>query len=606
MTIVVLVKVVPDLDKMAFDPSQKTTVREGGGLFLNPLDSRALAVASTLRNVGEEIVALTMGPPTVAEGLVEALASGADRAVHVSDPALAGSDAVVTSLALARAVERIAPRVVLTGCVSTDSQVAHVPALVAARLGLPFVDHLRSLTPASQGGWQAISTTTEGRREVLVPESAVLAVGEKITKPPRFTPEQRESARLRPTVTWSLADLGLRPSQVGTVGSLTSVLAILSPLPRPPARVLATGDVSAMVAEAVEVISDRLDSPQRVDKPRSSVLAKPKLLVLLSPASGGLDRRSFDLLASVQRDLDGQVDTAGFGFGPLEASERHRLEGAGLNGVVWWPRVDGPVAAEALPLLVREARSRLSSVDALLVPCTTWTREAAARIAVAETWGLVTEAEGFELGTEGSLKFHKRSFGGNHLAVVATKGVPSVVTVRSSRTPESPSLTPALEWTDMPTPTLPSSLVREVGSVSELVHGAGDLGAARVVVGLGMGVGTPAGVAAATAAVRPLGAAIGGTRRVVDQGWLPPQTQIGLTGLFIAPDVYIAVGASGRPSHAVGINRARVVVALTTDPAAAIVSQADVVIVAPWTTSLAPLAEALARRRPDLTGLGSP
>ena len=95
---------------MRFDPERKTVIREGGRNIVNPFDRRSVTQAVELvERYGGEVVVMTMGPPQAEEALWECLAMGADRAVHVCDRALAGSDTLVTARVLARAIERVMP-----------------------------------------------------------------------------------------------------------------------------------------------------------------------------------------------------------------------------------------------------------------------------------------------------------------------------------------------------------------------------------------------------------------------------------------------------------------------------------------------------------------
>src|SRR2546429_8963014 len=104
MRILVCVKYVPVLSALRFDPDPRRLVREGVPGEVSSFDLRALGAATALAKAhGGEVVALTMGPPAAREGLVECLALGADRAVHLLDPLLAGSDTLATSHALAGA-----------------------------------------------------------------------------------------------------------------------------------------------------------------------------------------------------------------------------------------------------------------------------------------------------------------------------------------------------------------------------------------------------------------------------------------------------------------------------------------------------------------------
>src|SRR5438046_10686350 len=102
MRIVVCVKWVPALGSLRFDPETRRLVREGVPGEVSSFDLRALGAAVALRAVhGGEVVALSMGPPGARDGLVECLALGADRALHLLDPLLAGSDTPAPAPALA-------------------------------------------------------------------------------------------------------------------------------------------------------------------------------------------------------------------------------------------------------------------------------------------------------------------------------------------------------------------------------------------------------------------------------------------------------------------------------------------------------------------------
>jgi electron transfer flavoprotein alpha subunit len=111
---------------------------------------------------------------------------------------------------------------------------------------------------------------------------------------------------------------------------------------------------------------------------------------------------------------------------------------------------------------------------------------------------------------------------------------------------------------------------------------------ADVVIGIGMGVGGTDGIGLVKDLAHSLNAAICATRRVTDEGWLPRQLQVGLSGKTIEPRLYFAIGISGAPNHLVGIRRAATVVAINDDPDASIFERADIGLVADWAT-LTPL-----------------
>src|SRR6202521_5510145 len=143
MNIVVCVKQVPDTWAERKLKSDGTLDRASVDGLINELDEYAieegLQIAEAQRAAGTEaeVTILTMAPEKAAESIRKALSMGADKAVHVLDDALAGSDALATSLALAAALKQVGFDLVILGSESTDARTGMVPAMVAERLGVP-------------------------------------------------------------------------------------------------------------------------------------------------------------------------------------------------------------------------------------------------------------------------------------------------------------------------------------------------------------------------------------------------------------------------------------------------------------------------------------
>src|SRR2546429_460700 len=221
--IVVCVKWVPALGSLRFYPDTRRLVREGVPGEVSSFALRALGAAVALRAAhGGEVVALSMGPPGAREGLVECLALGADRALHLLDPRLAGSDTLATARALAAVLTREAPDLVLFGRASTDAETGQVGPEVAEMLDLPQVTGARrlELDPAART-FVAERETDEGFETVTGPLAAVVTAAEDLAEERFPTKAERQAAAAKSIATLGAAEVGLAADDVGAKGSPT-------------------------------------------------------------------------------------------------------------------------------------------------------------------------------------------------------------------------------------------------------------------------------------------------------------------------------------------------------------------------------------------------
>ena len=177
MKIVCLVKQVPRFGAIEFDEETKTLKREGVPLELNVFRRYAVKHAVAIREqLGDEVVAMTMGPPQAEEALRECLALGADRAIHLSDRAFAVADTLGTSRTLALAIAKEGADLVLCGRKALDSETWQVPPEVAAFLGWPHVTNAAAIETLR--GRLRLSRETDFGEEVYEAEPPlVVSVG---------------------------------------------------------------------------------------------------------------------------------------------------------------------------------------------------------------------------------------------------------------------------------------------------------------------------------------------------------------------------------------------------------------------------------------------
>ena len=150
----------------------------GGQLGLNPADAYTLEQALRIkdRRPATRITVITMAPKTGEQILREALAMGADEAVHVSDIAYAGSDTIATAGVLAAAIASLGRfDLILCGRKAIDSETGHIGAQLSQALGVPFLSNVLSLVPGN-GAVEAICALSDGTAKFRCPCPVLLTV----------------------------------------------------------------------------------------------------------------------------------------------------------------------------------------------------------------------------------------------------------------------------------------------------------------------------------------------------------------------------------------------------------------------------------------------
>jgi electron transfer flavoprotein beta subunit len=251
MKIAVCVKQVPETTvAKRIDPETKRLDRSGEGA-LNHFDTQAVEEALRIKERdGEgEVVLVSMAPEKALDSLRKALAMGADRAVLVSDDHAAGSDLVATSRALAAALEREEPDLVLFGQQGSDSDGAVLWAAVADRLRRPVISQVAELQIAN-GRLKGKRQTEFGYDVIEAPLPAIVAVSDAINEPRYPSLKGIMGAKKKPQETVSAGDLGLETASLGEAGSRTTVLALNDPPPRGEAlKIEDDGSAAERIAE---------------------------------------------------------------------------------------------------------------------------------------------------------------------------------------------------------------------------------------------------------------------------------------------------------------------------------------------------------------------
>nr|WP_206325990.1 electron transfer flavoprotein subunit beta/FixA family protein [Streptomyces sp. N502] len=224
LRIVVTVKYVPDATGDRHFADDLTVDRDDVDGLLSELDEYAVEQALQIAEDADdaEVTVLTVGPEDAKDALRKALSMGADKAIHVEDDDLHGTDAIGTSLVLAKAIEKAGYDLVISGMASTDGTMGVVPALLAERLGVPQVTLLSEVS-VEDG-------TVKGRRdgdaaseqlEAALP--AVVSVTDQSGEARYPSFKGIMAAKKKPVESWDLSDLDIEAEEVGLDGAYTTV-----------------------------------------------------------------------------------------------------------------------------------------------------------------------------------------------------------------------------------------------------------------------------------------------------------------------------------------------------------------------------------------------
>ena len=605
MKIAVCIKQVPVLFRVRFDYENKTIVREGVPLEVNAFDMLAVDRAAELANeIGGEVVAITMGPPQAREALVQCLAMGADRAVHLTDRAMAGSDTLATARSLALALKREPFDLIICGRNSTDAETGQVGPEIAELLELPFVGNVRKLEQAQADNSLIVERVVdEGYEVVRCPLPALVGVTEGIM-PERFpSREAMQAAGESPAIEeLTSPQLSGDSSLFGPAGSPTWVAEIRLVEPDRLGVVIEEPDPRSAARKALEQLSQKVPAtssaavhreplryPGRMDSP---------IWVVAERAGRGLRRATFEILGKageLAQDTRSEVVAVLLGRDDEDHAKTLAAHGADRVLLLEGDPKNHPAGLAYTAALVGAVQERRPY--ALLFGSTPDGRALASRVAARLGLGLTGDCIDLEINQDADLVQLKPALGGNVLAPILSHTRPYMATLRPGLlSPQLPdwSAHEEVETIVVPPQEAPDIEVLEVVS-HEDARGL-ELEAARVVIGVGMGVGGPENLPVIYGLARSIGATVAATRNVADAGWLPRQIQVGLTGRAIAPDVYIAVGIRGDFNHMVGIQKAGTILAISINPdprRSPILKAADVSIIGDWKTYLPPLIKAL-------------
>ena len=634
LRVLALAKQIPVVEDMQLG-SDGRLVREGLDLHMNDYCRRGVSKGLEIAQAsGGTLSVLTLGPPSAETVCREAIAFGADRGFHVSDPAFAGSDTLATAKAVGAAVRLLGPfDLILCGRNSVDADTGQVPPQLAQILDLPFACGVRELSLVDEH----LSLLLEHDDEWVNVEMelpCVLSCAERLCDP----------CKIKDPVVWagvdadciehlSAADLGDGPW--GTAASPTWVGEVRS-VQVDRSREVLRGSLSEQVDRAVAVLTERgalggaspsaedsasagealggasethpahpasetqasqgarrSDDADAATPPSAAAhLENPKAPVVAVLAEPGRERGTKELLgaaAELASALGGRVTVLGEpsaledDLGRWGADAAVRIVSSGTPSEAH--SAEETPSAPASPARLPEedvARAALEWAEAaqpwaILALGTAWGREVASRLAAELGAGLTGDAVELRC-VDGRLLADKPAFGGRLVAAIGCTSDVQMATVRPGvfqlPQPRQSVKPPVFEIEATPRGRVRVTERRRDDDSSLLTR-------AQVVIGVGKGVDT-ADYALLNSAASRIGAELCATRKVTDVAAMPRARQVGITGHTIAPRLYIAVGISGRFNHTVGVRSSGSIVAVNTDPGAEIFDWCDLGFVGDW------------------------
>ena len=605
MRIAALVKQIPKFEAMRLGNDGRL-VRDGHELEMNAYCRRAVAQAVhfAAETAGTSVTIISMGPPSADDCLREAIAWGVDHGVDdiagvlVSDPGFAGSDTLATARALRATIEHLGGfDLVLCGRNSVDADTGQVGPQLAELLGVVFVSAAKQLKLTGTT-INAVSEGDDGFVELTTNLPAVISCAERLIDPSKMDPERRSAVAGSRIRTLTTRDLGPGPwgerASPTWVGA-TRVINCHRRQVRDAAQTLEQ-QVGTAVSIAHELGAFAADRALRTGTLREAVVHDAKIstvAVLVEPQRQHLTAELIGA-ATMLAPPDAAVIAVA-----VETQHRthHRVDdqlgSMGADAVAFLPGAEcEDDAACAMGAFLETLHPAI-----VLAPSTTWGREIAARVATRLNAGLCGDAVELELDNEGRLRAWKPAFGGALVASIGYRSPIQMATVRAGVmvAPSPRDFVAPIDcfdgWANE------SKLLRNRVTVQRRQRDddLDRLADAHAVIAVGRGV-DPNGYDGLSALRDAIDGQFAATRKVTDNGWMPRARQLGITGRSIAPRLLISIGAGGKFNHSVGFRNTGAVIAINSDPDAAIFEYADAGIVARWQDAVPQLVAELQRQ----------
>jgi len=626
MFVIACIKQVPDTTEVKMDPETGTLIREGIPSVINPSDINAVEECLKLKDLhGARVAVMTMGPLQAEEALRDLLAMGADRAILLTDRAMAGADTFATSYTLSSAIRTLENEegpadLLFFGKQALDGETGQVGPGVAARLGIPIITYTTRIVKVDpqERLVVAVRRADDMRETVKVPMPAAISVVENVNRPRRAPIEGILRAQRREVSFWNGAAINADPAKLGLPGSPTIVRRMFVPKPRGRGEMFDGRTDAAGAARWLKekILSSRpfsgktVAASTKVEEEIQPVVkreANPDrgpVWVYIEQNEGRAASVSWELLgagATLARKLDNQLEAVVIGYQAEGIAAEAAEYGASRVYLIDHPLLKHYRTAPYAKALSEIALSRRPQV--LLIGATRNGRDLSGMVATRIGTGLTADCTSLDIEPETGLLLQIRpTWGGRQLAMIATpKHTPQMSTVRPGVFPKPPKIhrkaeivrvEMSFEEAQIPTKILNYEWIERSSMLQE----------SEIVVSGGRGLSSEKNFQFVRDVANILGGAVGASRRAVESGLADKEIQVGQTGKTIRPKLYLAVAISGSIQHLVGIEGAETVIALNIDPEAPIFNSCNYGVIGDAVAILPLLIEELAREKSQARG----
>ncbi len=592
MKIAILVKQVPVVAELELLPNGR--LRRDGPSEMDPLSARAVAQGVLLaKQLGASTEAITLGPPSAAQVLRQAILCGVDRGILVSDASFKGSDTLATAQILKDVLLSQGPfDFVLAGDRSIDGETGLVPRQIAALLGFNFAGNVVSLFDATDGSslhLKSLADDTTLTYKINAP--VVFTCSERLCKPCKSTSHAWDTSMDHLISTVDAKSLKYTPLNLPT--RTTDVVGVKqfqrSRFPR----------LFTTVEEGIEAAMDCIH--RSLQTSHASTNHSPTTVSKNTHAETTLEdssRQPYDIeIICITEGKDRVTDIHTLATASQLASQipaTLTVFHAGNGEVLEVPKE----TTKAYKISKHSSRSAAKEIAntiknyvsaAVLISDSSWGKEVSGYLSATLNAGVVGSVT--EINAAKDIVGVKPNIDGTTFCDIAVTTSIKLFTV-------TPGAKEAAETT---TVNLIDIVSREGLEGLEILERettgtAVPLSRSKRVVAVGDGV-LFEDIHIVEQLAGLLSAEIACTRRLADKGWFPRSRQVGITGTTISPDLYVAIGISGKLNHMIGALSSKIVLAINSDPNALIFDHCDVGIVLPYQHTLRALIKRLSAKR---------